>query len=78
MWHSLAWLVTGCLLAFFSLGARALHAVAQWAAGFAGAKAGGAGGELQGAVAHHAAFAQALCGDGQVPENQRLNLRFVR
>ena len=46
MWHGVAWLVTGCLLALWSLGAWTLHAVAQWAAGFAGAKAAGAAGGL--------------------------------
>jgi hypothetical protein len=35
MWHGVAWLVTGCLLALWSLGAWVLHAVAQWGAGFA-------------------------------------------
>ncbi len=44
MWHGVAWLVTGCLLAFWSLGAWALHAVAQWGAGLAGANAVGAAG----------------------------------
>ena len=46
MWHGVVWLVTACLLALWSLGAWALHAVAQWAAGFAGAKAAGAAGGL--------------------------------
>ena len=39
MWHGLAWLVTACLLAVWSLGAWALHAVAQWASGFSVANA---------------------------------------
>ena len=46
MWHGVAWLVTGCLLALWSLGAWALHAVAQWGAGLAGTKATDAAGGL--------------------------------
>ena len=46
MWHGVAWLVTGCLLVIWSLGTWALHAVAQWGAGFAGTKAAGAAGGL--------------------------------
>jgi len=46
MWHGAAWLLTGCLLALWSLAAWALHAVAQWAAGFVGAKGAGAAGGL--------------------------------
>ena len=42
MWHGVAWLMTGCLMALWSLAAWALHTVAQWAAGMAGAKAAGA------------------------------------
>lgn len=46
MWHGVAWLVIVCLLAVWSLGAWALHAMAQWGAEFAGAAgaAGAAGG----------------------------------
>ncbi len=43
MRHGVAWLVTGCLLALWSLGLWALHAVAQWGAGIAGATASVAG-----------------------------------
>ncbi len=46
MWYGVAWLVTGCMLAVWSLGAWALHAAAQWGAGFSGAKATGAAGAL--------------------------------
>ena len=51
MWYAVVWLVTGCLLAVWSLGAWALHAVAQWGAGLAGEKAAGAAGGLT-EVAH--------------------------
>ena len=46
MWHGVAWLATGFLLALWSLGAWALHGVAQWGAGLAGTKAAGAAGGL--------------------------------
>ncbi len=49
MWHGLAWLVTGSLLALWSLGAWALHAMAQWAAGYSGANVAGAAGGAEAA-----------------------------
>ena len=42
MWHGIVWLVTGLLLALWSLGSWALHSVAQWGAGLPSAKATGA------------------------------------
>lgn len=49
MWHGAAWLVIAFLLALWSLGAWALHAMAQWGTKFAGAAgAPGAVAELAG------------------------------
>ncbi len=44
MWYVVVWVVAGCLMALWTFGAWALHAVTQWAAGLAGAKAAGAAG----------------------------------
>lgn len=38
MWHVVVWLVTGLLLALWSLGSWALHSVAQWGAGLTSAQ----------------------------------------
>ncbi len=46
MWHGVAWLGTGCLLALWSLGAWALHVLAQWGSAFAATNAAGAAGGL--------------------------------
>ena len=56
MWRGMAWAVTGCLLAIWSMGAWALHAAAQWGAmgcngvqwgvGFAGIEAAGGADKL--------------------------------
>ena len=48
MWHALAWLVMGTLLALWSLGAWALHATVQWGAGLAAGGSGGVAREVAG------------------------------